>query len=223
MMADSALSKPPDIYRERYTISSNHDHVLVILLTTQLINGVYVDTKDSPPAAYEFEVSRKVLRQIPYFARTLPDEVVVALETTSELRGDDARAWKLWLEILHGRLHYLSYEVQTTTVWHVLDIAERYGISVKREDARDWFNEWFNTQSGKTLFTTVDSVREVLFPCHAFDNAQAFSTSTMWLAYHCAGHIEEKRPWGFEYHPRLGLDHGIERMYQTNLSMDTTR
>lgn len=193
-MADSNFPKPPDIHRERYKISPQHDHVLVILPTTQLNNGVYVNVKGSPQAAYEFEISHKVLRQIPYFARTFPDQVMGAIETTSELRGDDARAWKLWLEVLHGHLHYLGYKVSTATVWHVLHIAEKYGISLKREDASDWFNEWFNTQSGKTLFTTVDSVREVLFSCHAFDNAQAFSTSTMWLTYHCPGHIEERRP-----------------------------
>lgn len=209
---------PPDPYanlhRERYTIARPHDHVLVVLpssINAHIINGVFEETRGPPQAAYEFEVSLEALHKIAYFRRTLP--LARAAQGTSELRDDDPRAWRLWLEMVHGCLDSQSYYAQIPTVWHVLRIADKYAINPTCADAGKWFDAWFFTQSAEGIFTSIDSVRQILFPCHAFDHALGFTTCTMWLAYNCAGHIAEKRPKEFEHHPRLGLEHGIERVY----------
>jgi len=202
------------LHRERYTIAKNYDHVLVVIpssIITHFVNGVFEDRKGPPQAAYEFEVSLEALHKVAYFRRTLPLDK--AAHGTSELRDDDPRAWRLWLEMVHGCLHKQSYFAQIATVWHVLRIADKYAINPTCADAGTWFDRWFFTQSARGIFMHNDNVRQILFPCHAFDHALGFTTSTMWLAYNCAGHIAELRPKEFENHPRLGLEHGIERMF----------
>jgi hypothetical protein len=202
------------LHRERYTIAHPHNHVLVVLpssINVHFVNGVFEERRGPTHAAYEFEVSLEALHKIAYFRRTLPMDK--AAQGTSELRDDDPRAWKLWLEMVHGRLSDQSYYAQISTVWHVLRIADKYAINPKCADAGRWFDQWFFTQSAEGVFTSNDKVRQILFPCHAFDHALGFTTCTMWLVYNCAGHIAEERPKEFEHHPRLGLDQGIERMF----------
>ena len=203
-----------NLHRERYTIAHPHNHVLVVLpssINVHFVNGVFEERRGPPQAAYEFEVNLEALHKIAYFRRTLP--LNQAAQGFSELRDDDPRAWRLWLQMVHGCLDEQSYYAQISTVWHVLRIADKYAINPTCADASRWFDQWFFAQSAEGLFTRNDTVRENLFPCHAFDHALGFTTSTSWLAYNCAGHIAEKRPKEFEHHPRLGLEHGIERMY----------
>lgn len=216
--------------------------VIPSTIITSFVNGVFEDRKGPPQAAYEFEVRLEALHKMAYFRRTIPllDEKPLldgedkasqgrtlqdkapedeapqdkATYSTSELYDDDPRAWRLWLEMLHGCLNVRSYQAQIVTVWHVLRIADKYDINPTCADAGAWFDQWFFAQSSRGLFTTNENVRQILFPCHAFDHALGFSTSTMWLAYNSTGHIEEKRPKEFEQHPRMGLDRGIERMYR---------
>jgi hypothetical protein len=219
---DASRPRPDSLHRERYSIAHDFDHVLVIMpssIITRYVNGVFEDIKGPPQAAYEFEVSLKALHSMAYFRRTIPlgENKDKAAYSTSELHDDDPRAWRLWLEMLHGCLNHMSYQAQIVTVWHVLRIADKYDINPTCADAGRWFDQWFFTQSASGLFTSNDAVRQILFPCHAFDHALGFATSTMWLAYHCAGHIAEKRPKEFEQHPHLGLHRGIERMYCGNL------
>lgn len=129
-----------------------------------------------------------------------------------ELKEDDPRAWRIWLEILHhGSIEQSSYDASTLTVWHVLLIAEKYGISPTRKDARVWFNTWID--SHEKLFTKQGSITEILFPCYAFDHARGFATGTKWLAYNAVGHVKETRPAGFTQHTHLRLDNGILRSY----------
>jgi hypothetical protein len=210
------LSADPhaNLHRERYTIAHPHNHVLVVLpssINIHFVNGVFEERRGPPQAAYEFEVSLEALHKIAYFRRNLP--VDKAAHGISELRDDDPRAWKIWLEMVHRRLSEQSYYAQISTVWHVLRIADKYAINPKCADAGKWFDQWFFTQSAEGIFTSNDKVRQILFPCHAFDHALGFTTCTMWLVYNCAGHIAEERPKEFEHHPRLGLDQGIERMF----------
>lgn len=203
------------LHRERYTISKDFDHILVIIpssIITRFVNGVFEERRGPPQAAYEFEVKLEALHKIDYFRRTLPLDK--AEHSTSELLDDDPHAWAIWLRLVHECLENKDYKAQVSTVWHVLRIADKYGIDPKRADSGKWFDEWFFTQSALGYFVNDDVVRQILFPCHAFDHALGFATSTMWLAYHCTGHIAEKRPYDFEGHERLGLDRGIERMYQ---------
>jgi hypothetical protein len=217
-------TRPESLHRERYIIAEDFDHVLVVIpssIITHFVNGVFEERRGPPQAAYEFEVSLKALHKIAYFRRTLPMDK--ATHGTSELRDDDPRAWRLWLEIVHGRLHEPSYRAQIPTVWHVLRIADKYAINPTCADAGKWFDQWFFTQSARGIFTYIDNVRQILFPCHAFDHALGFTTSTMWLAYNCAGHIAEMRPKDFENHSRLGLEHGIERTYHRAQEHYTTR
>lgn len=202
-----------NLHRERYTIARPHNHVLVVLpssIKVHFVNGVFEERRGPPQAAYEFEVSLEALHKIAYFRRTVPFDK--AAHGTSELRDDDPLAWKLWLEMVHGCLDNQSYYVRIPTVWHVLRIADKYDINPKCADAGKWFDQWFFTQSAEGIFTDNGKVRQILFPCHAFDHALGFTTCTMWLVYNCAGHIAEERPKEFEHHPRLGLDHGIERV-----------
>lgn len=213
-----------NLHRERYTIAHPHNHVLVVLpssINVHFVNGVFEERRGPPQAAYEFEVSLEALHKISYFRRTLPLDR--AAQRTSELRGDDPRAWKLWLEMVHGCLDAQSYYAQIPTVWHVLRIADKYAINPTCADAGRWFDGWFFAQSADGIFTDNDNVRQILFPCHAFDHALGFTTSTTWLAYNCAGHITEKRPKEVEHHPRLGLEHGIERVYHQAQCHQSTR
>jgi hypothetical protein len=219
---DAISSRADSLHRERYSIARDFDHVLVIMpssIITRYVNGVFEEVKGPPQAAYEFEVNLKALHNMAYFRRTIPlcENKDKATYSTSELYDDDPRAWRLWLEMLHGCLNHMSYQAQIVTVWHVLRIADKYDINPTCADAGRWFDQWFFTQSASGLFTNNDAVRQILYPCHAFDHALGFATSTMWLAYHCAGHIAEKRPKEFEQHPHLGLHRGIERMYCGNL------
>lgn len=191
---------PTPLYRERYEIARNHD---VLLVVKHWINhGEFV---------FEFEVSRQVLTEIPYFRRLLTRESRQGEQEVVILRGDDPKAWKTLLQILHGRLERSSYEVPTDAVWHILLIAEKYGISPTRQNARDWFDEWLVTQSHEGHFTDYRRLCEILFPCYAFDHALGFSACTMWLAYNSVCHIKEMRPAYFEEHTHLRLDHGIMR------------
>lgn len=215
----------PQIHCERYQLTSKHDLVLVV--KENWIDKVWVDDElveeqGELRAVYEFEVSRDVLIAIPYFKRLLTQGFRESKQDVVELKEDDPRAWKLWLEILHRSLERSSYDAQIITVWHVLRIAEKYGISPTRKDAQEWFDRWFVKQSGDGLFTENESICEVLFPCHAFDHALGFSTSTMWLAYHSAGHIVERRPEGFISHTHLRLDQGIMRKYLPKLFTSST-
>lgn len=216
--------------------------VIPSTIITRFVNGVFEERKGPPQAAYEFEVKLEALHKMAFFRRTIPvpeEKPVIDLEdktlegrtlqdklpqndasqdraahSTSELHDDDPRAWRLWLEMLHGCLNVSSYQAQIVTVWHVLQIAEKYDINPTCADAGAWFDEWFFAQSARGLFTSNENIRQILFPCHRFDHALGFSTSTMWLAYNCTGHVQEKRPKEFESHPHLGLDRGIERTYR---------
>jgi hypothetical protein len=114
---------------------------------------------------YEFEVSRQVLIEIPYFRRLLTREVRAGEQEVVEVRGDDPKAWKTLLQILHGRLEDSSYNIPTDAVWHILLIAEKYGISPTSQNARDWFNGWLVAQSGEGLFYDNRRICEILFPC----------------------------------------------------------
>lgn len=160
---------------------------------------------------YEFEVSRQVLIEIPYFRRLLTREVRAGEQEVVEVRGDDPKAWKTLLQILHGRLEDSSYNIPTDAVWHILLIAEKYGISPTSQNARDWFNGWLVAQSGEGLFYDNRRICEILFPCHAFDHALGFSAGTRCLAYNSVGHIKEMRPMHPDEHTHLKLDHGIMR------------
>lgn len=219
-MADDTTRDGPEgshsdsLHRERYTIAKDFNHLLVVIpssIRTRIVNGVLEESRGPPQAAYEFEVSLAALHKIDYFRRTLPFEK--AENSTSELLDDDPRAWDIWLRLVHGRLESRDYKSQVSTVWHILRIADKYGIDPKRADIGNWFDQWFYTQSALGHLENDDIVRQVLFPCRAFDHALGFATSTMWLAYYCPGHITEKRPLDFVAHERLGLDQGIERMY----------
>lgn len=88
---------PPDPYanlhRERYTIASPHNHILVVLpsfVRVHFVNGVFEERRGPPQAAYEFEVNLEALHKITYFRRTLP--LHKAAHGTSELRDDDPLA-----------------------------------------------------------------------------------------------------------------------------------
>lgn len=219
-MADEATKTShheKQVHCERYEIASNHDLVLVVKenwIISRRVGDEFVEQQGEPRAVYEFEVSREVLIAIPYFKRLLAQEYSEAKQNTVELKEDDPRAWKLWLQILHaGSLEQSSYEVPTVTVWHVLLIAEKYGIDPTREDAQQWFDKWVETQAGEGLFTDQRRICEILFPCHAFDHAPGFAAGTEWLAYNSVGHIMESRPAGFTHHTHLRLDHGILRKY----------
>jgi hypothetical protein len=198
----------PPLYRERWEIARDHDVLLVVKINL-MNHGEFV---------YEFEVSRQVLTEIPYFRRLLTRESRQGEQEVVILRGDDPKAWKTLLQILHGRLEQSSYEIPTDAVWHILLIAEKYGISPTRQNARDWFNEWLITQSHEGLFTDHRRICEILFPCHAFEHALGFSACTMWLAYNSVGHIKEMRPAYFDEHTHLRLDHGIMRKFHVNTS-----
>jgi hypothetical protein len=197
---------PVPVWRERYEIAPDYDLLLI----------VKVDWAPNCELVYEFEASREILAGIPYFRRLLYPESreggqqLVGQEVI-ELKHDDPKAWKTWLQILHARLERSSYEVETVTVWHMLAIAEKYGINPTWQSARDWFNQWLCTQSGKGLFTDRRRICEVLFPCHTFDHALGFSAGTMWLAYNSVGHIKEIRPAPFDKLTHLSLPHGIMR------------
>lgn len=207
-------SRWDSLHRERYTIAKDFDHVIAVVpssIITTFVDGVFEERKGPPQAAYEFEVSLKALHRIDYFRRMLP--VDKAKNNTSDLLDDDPRAWDIWLRVVHGFLKGKDYQAQVPTVWHVLRIADKYGIDPKRADIGNWFDQWFYTQSALGHLENNDIVRQILFPCHAFDHALGFATSTMWLAYNSKGHITEQRPPDFDTHERLGLDHGIERMY----------
>jgi hypothetical protein len=199
----------PPLYRERYEIARDHDVLLVV--KNWINHGEFV---------FEFEVSRHVLTEIPYFRRLLTRESRQGEQEVVILRGDDPKAWKTLLQILHGRLEQSSYEIPTDAVWHILLIAEKYGISPTRQNARDWFNGWLVTQSHEGLFTDNRRICEILFPCHAFDHALGFSACTMWLAYNSVGHIKEMRPAYFDEHEHthLRLDHGIMRKSHVHAS-----
>jgi hypothetical protein len=212
--AEERPTNAPDheahVHRERYEIVPNHD---ILLVVKQDWHGTTL--------VYEFEASRQVLSAIPFFARLLARELrdgeqEMVQREVIELTNDDPRAWKTWLEILHSRrMERSSYEIPTVTVWHMLLVAEKYGISPTCQGARDWFDEWLFTQSEEGLFTDQRRIREVLFPCHAFDHALGFSAGTMWLAYNSVGHIKEMRPAYFDEHTHLRLDQGIMRMFHT--------
>lgn len=125
-----------NLHRERYSIAHHHDHVLLVLpssINIHFVNGAFEERRGPPHAAYEFEVSLEALHKIAYFRRTLPLDK--AAYGTSELRDDDPRAWKLWLEMVHGRLDEQSYHAQISTIWHVLRIADKYAINPRCDDA----------------------------------------------------------------------------------------
>jgi hypothetical protein len=151
--------RPESLHRERYTIAKNHDHTLVVLpssIITQIVNGRFKGRRGPPQAAYQFEVSNEALQKIAYFRCTFPADT--ATHGISELCDDDPRAWRLWLEMVHGRLDGQSCCAQISTVWHVLRIADKYAISPTCADAGMWFDEWFFTQSAEGLFTKLDNV-----------------------------------------------------------------
>jgi hypothetical protein len=195
----SPHDETPPLYRERYEIVRDHDLLLV----------VKVNWMDSGELVFEFEVSRQVLAGVPYFRRLLTRDFREGEIEVIVLRGDDPKAWKTLLQILHGHLERSSYEIPTDAVWHILLIADKYGISPTSQNARDWFDQWLDTQSREGLFTDQRRILEILLPCHAFDHSLGFSTATMWLAYNSVGHIKEGRP--FEGHTHLSLGHGIIR------------
>jgi hypothetical protein len=205
--AEEPRTTATHVHRERYEIARNPDCLLIV-------KQDWFDTT----LVYEFEVARSILSAIPFFARLFAreprdGEQEMVQREVIELTNDNPRAWKGWLEILHGRrLERSSYQISTTTVWHMLTIAEKYGISPTSQNARDWFDQWLVIQSGDGLFHDYRRISEVLFPCHAFDHALGFSAGTKWLAYNSVGHIKEQRPAYYDEDTLLRLDHGIMRM-----------
>jgi hypothetical protein len=204
------------IRRERHTIASKHDLVLAVKgewTHNTKVEDERAKQRGDTPAIHEFGVSREVLLAFPYFKILLAREYREAKQQVVELKEDDPRACKVWLQILHGSVEKSSYEVQTITIWHVLLIAEKYGFDPTRKDAQEWFGKWIQTQKGTGFFTDQKKICEILFPCHAFDNVSTFATCTEWLAYNSAGHISESRPAGFT-HTHLRLDYLILRNYR---------
>jgi len=51
---------------------------------------------------------------------------------------------------------------------------------------------------GKPKYLNFQDYQSLLFPCHAFDHAEAFQQATRYLVYHGTGHITERKPEGFK-------------------------
>lgn len=168
------------LHLERYTISKDFDHILVVIpssIITRFVNGVFEERRGPPQAAYEFEVKLEALHKIDYFRRTLPLDK--AEHSTSELLDDDPHAWAIWLRLVHECLENKDYKAQVSTVWHVLRIADKYGIDPKRADSGKWFDEWF--------FVSVKSITSKV------SKTIADVYSSLWTDPECPWLLRERR------------------------------
>jgi hypothetical protein len=133
-----------------------------------------------------------------FFKTLLKGEFREADKNSVELHHKSAKAFKLWMQLLHDTLDEDSYNVDMLTMWHMLAIADKYEFDPRRPEPRAWFNKWYNLKDNLKEWTKYECCCELLFPAHAFHHAVAFAKATKLLVYEGKRHNQEMRPDGFD-------------------------
>lgn len=171
---------------ERHAIAEGHDFLLIVAATEERGGNIHHVKK-----LHEFEVSKKVLGQQQYFQRVFTPGFADTGKPSYLVKGDDPFGWKVWLQVLHGCTDQNTFRVTIDTVWHVLLIAHQYQFDPLCREIKAWFTKWYK-QHGPF---DIDQHAMLLYPCYAFDDAQAFKETTKALVYNVPGHITEQKPY----------------------------
>ena len=104
---------------------------------------------------------------------------------------------ELWFRAIHNKITQNMYCIPIEEVWEALEVANYRQLPER--SLNDWFGTWLETNDIESL--ELDEMRELLYPCKAFDYAggneiipKAFAFFTKSLAYQVAEHITEINP-----------------------------
>lgn len=196
-----------DIPRERHKIAETHDFTISVEVAEKPYNASM-----SPIVIkiHDFEVSRAALNASDYFKRVSTPDFSDTGKSSFIIKEDDPAAIMVWLQILHQRLKTSDFDAgnlkfTSATAWHVLLIADKYGLDPVHAHAKQWFANWYESQS-----SVLSDSRELLYPCYIFDHAKGSTEATKHLAYAAAFHITESRP-SSRFPNKLRLDQRVIR------------
>jgi hypothetical protein len=130
-----------------------------------------------------FEVSKEVLRAYSdYFAASLRFNPANN-HSRIILEDDDINAFNIWLLCMHLRedrelfSHSVVREANITTIWHMIDLGDKYRFDGRIEKVRGFFETWWRLHVVMKQMK-VDFARQLALPCFVFDHASAFAEIT---------------------------------------------
>ncbi|KAJ5715386.1 uncharacterized protein N7483_012567 [Penicillium malachiteum] len=96
------------------------------------------------------------------------------------LYGDNIQSMRIWFSVFY-REEVNPADVSIKEIWHTIRASDKYAIDGEKLPA---------------VWEELDTQRELLFPCHFYDHAEAFQILTKSLVYKSEEQVFEKNPIG---------------------------
>ncbi|KAL2075341.1 hypothetical protein VTL71DRAFT_284 [Oculimacula yallundae] len=179
-----------DLFLRFYVTSSSQE---ITLVKGHKVNGEFIAT---------MKVSRRVLMMNSASSMAMLNPSGSWIEsgsTTVDLCDENVAAVELWMKVLHDKVNGESFKTTTIeTIWIAIEASRFYFFQL--ELLGPWFAEWLGVKGGKRLTNfSIDELRQLMYLCHEFDNAEGFAIVTRRLAYENEGHITELNPTKFHH------------------------
>ncbi|KAF4637981.1 hypothetical protein G7Y89_g119 [Cudoniella acicularis] len=102
---------------------------------------------------------------------------------------------EVWFRALHKTLTDDSYAVPIEELWYMIEVSCKYLFRL--EKLEKWFKTYWVRLDQRNL--EYDELRQLLYPCQAFDHPEAFAYVSRWLAHEGVGHMEEYNPTHYNH------------------------
>ena len=89
-----------------------------------------------------------------------------------------------------------GFKCELIEVWNALAIADKYDLDLKATNAKAWFAKWYEINYPQHT-TDFKECQILLFPCYAFEHAEAFLHTSKCLVYNGKAHILDRQPHRF--------------------------
>ncbi|KAJ5959972.1 uncharacterized protein N7479_007122 [Penicillium vulpinum] len=152
------------------------------------------DNNDNKTKTALFHVDRsKLIDSSAYFRTMFSSQWERAQNHNPTLRGDTIKSMEVILRSIHG-IDTQPESISVTDVWYIIKACNKYLLDPKK--LMGWFTRWIKwvEQGTPGRWENCDFNRQLLFPCHFFDNATAFQHISKRLVYNTPGHITEMAP-----------------------------
>ena len=145
-----------------------------------------------------FKVSRQTLLAAAgneYWRTLLTGPFKEAQSDEITLEDDTVASMELWLRVFHKKVVEDSYLIPIEEVWNAIQVSRKYLFHL--EKLNNWFEGYARRLDKKNL--EYSELRQLLYPCQAFDLASTFAYVTKRLVHEGVGHIEELNPTPYRH------------------------
>ena len=205
-MSDDEKPNPPKIKRQtrntRECIIARDGDCWVLARTLVMKDHgdeMTIETYDD----HKFKVEKQILLEHSKFFKGLFKPHFANFKDASHptLMDVDGDVLELVFKVLHDPKTTEGVDnIETDGLWLMISICDQYQINHRL--MKSWFVAWY-----KEKVTSIDEcgchsddsntscvARSLLFPCYAFDHAEAFHEVTKHLVYSSKGHVYERNP-----------------------------